>query len=68
VLLLARSQLPTDEQQELSNLLAGNREGALTARQHVRLDELMQLYRRGLVRKAQANQVAVDRGLLPPLN
>ncbi|HSN77208.1 MAG TPA: hypothetical protein VL334_19225 [Anaerolineae bacterium] len=68
VLLLAGSQLPADEQQELSNLLASNREGTLSARQHIRLDELMQLYRRGLVRKAQANQVAVDRGLLPPLN
>ncbi len=41
--LLAGSQLPADEQQELSNLLAGNRKGALSARQDVRLDELMQI-------------------------
>lgn len=67
VLLLAGSQLATDRQEELGSLLALNREGALSARQHVRLDELMKDYRRGLVRKAQALQTAVDRGLLPPL-
>lgn len=68
VLLLAGSQLVDDEQQELSSLLAMNREAALSARQHIRLDQLMQVYRHGLVRKAQAIQVAVDRGLLPPLS
>ncbi len=68
VLLLAGSQLAPDTQQELSALLALNREGTLSARQHVRLDELMKDYRHGLVRKAQALQTAVDRGLLPPLN
>ena len=68
LLSLAGAQLAADEQQELSSLLAFNREGTLSARQHVRLDELMQVYRHDLVRKAQALQVAVDRGLLPPLN
>lgn len=68
VLLLANSQLPVTEQQELSSLLAMNREGVLSARQQIRLDQLMQVYRHGLVRKAQAVQVAVNRGLLPPLN
>lgn len=68
VLSLASSQLAADEQQELSNLLAMNREGALTATQQIRLDQLMRIYRHGLVRKAQAIQVAVERGLLPPLN
>ena len=32
-----------------------------------RLDELMDIYRRGMVQKAQALKVAVDRGLQPPL-
>lgn len=68
VLLLSGSQMPADEQQELSSLLALNREGALEASQQMRLDQLMQVYRHGLVRKAQALQVAVERGLLPPLN
>lgn len=68
ILLLAGSQLPADQQQELSSLLTMNREGVLPPRQQVRLDQLMQAYRHGLVRKAQALQVAVDRGLMPPLN
>lgn len=68
VLALAASQLPTDEQEELSGLLALNREGMLSARQHVRLDELMKDYRHGLVRKAQALQTAVEWGLMPALN
>lgn len=68
VLLLADSQLPADQQQELSSLLAMNREGTLSARQQVRLNQLMQSYRRGLIRKAQALQVAVNRNLIPPLN
>lgn len=68
VLTLASAQLPADEQRELSSLLALNRENALAARQQIRLDQLMQVYRHGLVRKTQAVQVAVNRGLLPPLN
>jgi hypothetical protein len=68
VLSLAGSQMPADEQRELSSLLTLNREGALDARQQIRLDQLMQVYRHGLVRKAQALQVAVERGLLLPLN
>lgn len=38
------------------------------AKLSARLDELMHLYRRGLVRKAQALKVAVERGLRPPLS
>lgn len=68
VLSLAASQLPDNEQQELSSLLAMNREGTMDARQQIRLEQLMQVYRHGLVRKAQALQVAVERGLLPQLN
>ncbi len=68
LLSLTRSHLPADEQQELSRLLTRNREGLLNARQQIRLDQLMQIYRRGLVRKAQAIQIAVERGLLPPLS
>jgi hypothetical protein len=33
-----------------------------------RLDALMQTYRHGMVRKAQALKVAVARGLQPPLS
>jgi len=68
VLALAGLQMSDDLQEELSNLLARNREGQLTPPEHTRLDDLMSIYRRGLVRKAQAVRVAVERGLRPPLS
>jgi hypothetical protein len=55
-----------DDQQELSGLLADSREGRLDAAGRVRLDELMALYRRGLVLKARAWEEAVTRGLRTP--
>jgi hypothetical protein len=64
---LCEGQLPPPQQQELSDLLALQREGQLDATARAQLDQLMQAYRRGLVRKAQALQVAVARGLIPPL-
>lgn len=68
--LLATSVMQLDPmiQAELSELLAANREGTLTRQQRLHLDELMQLYRRNLIRKAQAVKTAVDRGLRPPLH
>ena len=68
LLATAALQLPMDLQQELSDLLALNRESQLGAQQRIRLDELMQFYRRGLVRKAQAIKATVARGLRPPLD
>lgn len=68
VLAVSTLELDATVQAELSELLALNREGALQPRQRLRLDELMQLYRHNLVRKAHAMKVAVDRGLRPPLS
>jgi hypothetical protein len=68
VLSLCVLEMPVNEQTELSNLLALNREGILEQNQRQRLDELMQIYRKGIIRKAQAWQVAVTRGLKLPLN
>jgi hypothetical protein len=68
ILALCDSQMSADQQEELSGLLIDNREGKLSEAERGRLDELMQIYRRGLVRKAQALKVAVERGLRPPLN
>jgi hypothetical protein len=67
ILTLCDLHLSDDEQRELSALLARQREGALddSARRH--LDELMEVYRRGMVQKAEALKVAVERGLRPPL-
>jgi hypothetical protein len=67
VLALCDAQMPEDEQQQLTELLDRQREAQLAPADRPRLDELMDNYRRDLVRKAQALQVAVTRGLRPPL-
>lgn len=68
VLALCKLQMNPAQQSELSDLLARNREPNLTAADQMRLDELLSEYRRGMVRKAQALKVAVERGLQPPLS
>ena len=63
--LLARcdSALAADLQEELSGLLSDARENKLDATGSARLDQLMALYRRGMVQKARAWREAVARGL-----
>lgn len=68
VLPLRDRQMSDVEQGELSTLLAEQREGTLREDERVRLDTLMRSYRQGMVRKAQALNVAVERGLQPPLS
>lgn len=67
ILALADLQLTTEQQEALSDLLTRNRESALNAEGRRQLDELMSLYEQGLLRKAQALRVAVQRGLREPL-
>ena len=67
VLALRDLQLSAEQQTALSELLARQREGVLTSTERAHLDELLVAYRYGLVRKAQALKVAVERGLQPPL-
>ena len=68
VLALRDLQLSAEQQEALSDLLARQGEGSLTGAERVQLDNLLALYRRGLVRKAQSLKVAVDRGLQAPLD
>lgn len=68
VLALCDLQMEPEQQEILDDLLAQNREGQLDDIKIRQLDKLMQIYRRGLVRKARAWKVAVGRGLRPPLN
>jgi hypothetical protein len=68
VLALRDLQMSAAEQAELSDLLARQREGTISEDDRGRLDTLMRSYRQGLVRKARALKVAVDRGLQPPLS
>jgi hypothetical protein len=65
---LCDSEMSSDQQLRLSELLEHNRENTLTQTQREELDLLMQIYRQGLIRKAQALKVAVERGLRPALN
>lgn len=67
ILKLTTEQLPQTIQEELSALLEKNREGALQKHEEARLDVLMVLYRQGMVRKAEALRVAVERKLIAPL-
>jgi len=68
VLELCALQLDIEQQTLLDDLLSRNQEGQLTESETRQLDELMRVYRRGLVRKAKAWNVAVERGLKAPLN
>ncbi len=65
ILALANLQMSAHDQAELSDLLAKQRESELT--DPLRLDELMGIYRRGLIQKARAAKIAVERGLIPSL-
>jgi len=68
VLALCDLQMEPDQQQTLSQLLASNKEEQLNDVEIKQLNELMQVYRRGLLRKARAFKVAVERGLKPAIN
>jgi hypothetical protein len=63
VLALCDMQMSEKHQQDLSELLARQREQTLDAPGQARLDVLMQVYRQGMVQKARAFKVAVERGL-----
>jgi hypothetical protein len=68
LLALCDATLEEADQETLSSLLAGHREGKLSEAEKAELDALMDSYRRGLVLKARAWKEAVDRGLRPPLS
>jgi hypothetical protein len=68
VLAMCDMQMETEQQELFSDLLARNREGQLNNTEVRQLDELMQVYRRGLINKARALKVAVERGLKSPIN
>ncbi len=68
VLAICDLQMEPKQQEVFSDLLAGQQEGQLNDIEIYQLDELMQVYRRGLVHKAGALKVAVERGLKPAIN
>lgn len=68
ILALCNMQLDEQQQETLSNLTEKQREDEITSAELQELQFLMGLYRRGLLRKAKALQVAVERGLISPLS
>ena len=65
VLALCNLQMGEQQQRVFSDLQARNSEGLLNVQEVKKLNELIQVYRHGSVRKARAMQVAVMRGLIP---
>ncbi len=63
ILKLCDLQMPEQEQTQMSLLLGKQRESTLQPGELEQLDGLLQIYRRGMVRKAEALKVAVERGL-----
>ncbi|RRR68687.1 MAG: hypothetical protein EI684_17260 [Candidatus Viridilinea halotolerans] len=68
VLAIRDYEMAHDQQEQLSQLLVRQREGMLTTQERGELEEILDVYRRGMVRKAQAISIAVARGLQPPLS
>ncbi|PZO16898.1 MAG: hypothetical protein DCF25_11935 [Leptolyngbya foveolarum] len=68
ILALCNMQLDEQQQETLNTLTEKQREDDLTPADSQELQFLMGLYRRGLLRKAKALKIAVERGLLPPLS
>ena len=62
---LADLMMSESDQEELTDLLDDQREGLLDRAKRLRLDELLQEYRRGMVRKSEALKVAIQRNLRP---
>jgi hypothetical protein len=67
ILKLCDLQMSEPEQIQMSLLLEKQRESILQQGELEQLDGLLQVYRRGMVRKAEALKVAVERGLLARL-
>jgi len=67
VLAATESELPCLEDQRLSDLLHRQQAGTLAAPEQPELQVLLEMYQRGLLRKAQALREAVRRGLREPL-
>jgi hypothetical protein len=63
ILRLCDLQISEPEQIQMSLLLEKQRESLLQQGELEQLDGLLQVYRRGMVRKAEALKIAVSRGL-----
>jgi hypothetical protein len=67
ILALTNLQLPPEQDERLSQLLAKQQMENLYPSERAELQALMQIYQIGLLRKSQALTEAVKRGILPAL-
>ena len=67
LLTLADDQMEPSQDRRLSLLLGKQQDASLAADEHSELSTLMQIYQQRLLRKAQALNEAVRRGLRQPL-
>ncbi len=63
ILNLCDLQMSEPDQIQMSLLLGQQREGLLQKGELEELDRLLQIYRRGMVKKSEALKIAVERGL-----
>jgi hypothetical protein len=68
ILKLAQSQMEPEQDVQMSELLAKQRENELTESEAIALATLMQAYQEGWLRKTTALAEAVKRGLMEPLD
>jgi hypothetical protein len=68
ILELAHSQMEPEQDAQMSELLAKQRENELTESEAIALATLMQAYQEGWLRKTTALAEAVKRGLMEPLD
>lgn len=68
MLALSESTMAPQEDERLSELLDKQQEGLLSTPEQSELLGLMQIYQEGMLRKAQALQEAVKRGLREPIS
>ncbi|MBC6420441.1 MAG: hypothetical protein GDA43_02130 [Hormoscilla sp. SP5CHS1] len=67
VMALTQLQMPPDQDDRLSLLLYKQQAETLGIEERSELSALMEIYKEGLLRKAQALKEAVKRGLMQPL-
>jgi hypothetical protein len=68
VMALTELQMEPHQDLRLSELLDRQQAGIITADERTELQNLMQIYQEGMVRKSSALVEAVQRGLTKPLN
>lgn len=68
VLALSDLKLTWSQQERLDELHSKGKEFGLTVKERQELLELMQIYEAGMLRKAEALAVAVERGLREPMH